>query len=145
MNATAAATFTLPELWLLRSVIRHEQQGIEMWKFPPANKELNDQIARAILFCIDNGQQEAALELSAGDTYAIDYCVNQDAKDTAGGAMGKEILLKAFRARVEITDGQLAEASEPAGPSVAEVAALLAAREEREEAWPWQRRQRPQR
>lgn len=145
MNTPVFVAFSRDELWLLRSVIRHEQQGIETWKFPPASRDLNARIAEALLFCEDQREPQAMLELSLGDTFAIDYCVPQEAKDVNSVPLGKNILLKAFRARAEIEAGPLAMADEPEdAPSVAEVAALLAAREERE-VWPWQRRQRPQR
>src|SRR4051794_4919184 len=41
---TASEVFTVEELWLLQSVIRHEVPQLDQWDFPPASLDLNDQI-----------------------------------------------------------------------------------------------------
>jgi hypothetical protein len=117
---TASALFTVEELWLLQSVIRHEIPQLEQWDFPPASLALNDQVAEALLLCDERGEAEAALVLSRGDCLVIDYCVPQGAKSVAGVAIGKHVLLKSFRARQEIEDHFL-PAEEPPQPSYGEV------------------------
>lgn len=125
-NMEAVAIFTLDQLWLLRSVVRHEMAQQETWKIPPADRSLNGQIASAILFCVDNAQGEAAVRLTLGDTYVLDYCVQQDAKDPKSGVnIGKPILLEVFRARKAIEEGENAYAEEPPAPSKAEIAERL--------------------
>ena len=104
MPATSSQVFTLDELWLLQSVVRHELAQQDTWKFPPASVSLNDAIAEAILFCDDNKQGEAALILSRGDCLTIDYLVPQGAKSAAGQPIGRNILLKSYRARRYIED-----------------------------------------
>jgi hypothetical protein len=44
---TASAIFTIDELWLLQSVIRHEALQMDAWRFPPASLALNTQIAES--------------------------------------------------------------------------------------------------
>lgn len=118
---TASQVFTSEELWLLQSVVRHELPQLDQWKFPPASLDLNDQIARALVFCDENDCSEAALILSRGDCLVIDYCVPQGAKSAAGVPIGKHVLMKSFLARRSIVDGELPIAEEPAQPTTGEV------------------------
>ncbi len=118
---TASQVFSLEELWLMQSVIRHEMPQIDQWKFAPANLDLNDQIAQALVFCDENGVNEAALVLSRGDCLAIDYCVPQGAKSAAGVPIGKHILMKSFRARRAIEDQDFRLTDEPQQMSSGEV------------------------
>lgn len=99
---TVPVLVSVAELWLLQRCIRHELQGQEMWKFPPAGVELNDQIAAALLFCTEHEIGEAALRLSWGDLLAIDFAVPADAKDVNGRPIGRELLLKSFAARAAL-------------------------------------------
>ena len=117
MNS-AAFQFERAELWLLQGVIRHEMQGQEIWKFPPASLDLNDQIARALLFCDETGEGSAFLELTRGDTLCIDFCVPNTAKDANGRPIGQAVLMKSFRARAKIAEWFAAEADEPPTVSV---------------------------
>ena len=117
MNS-AAVQFERAELWLLQSVIRHEMQGQEMWKFPPASLDLNDQIAKALLFCDEPGEPSAFLELTRGDTLCIDFCVPNTAKDANGKPIGQNVLMKSFRARAKIAEWFAAEADEPDAVSI---------------------------
>lgn len=109
-------TFTLEELWLLQAKVRHEMAHQGEWKSAPANLELNERVAMAILFCEDNGQPDACLELSLDDCLAIDYVVPQEAKDVNGVPLGKPILRKSFRARAKLLGHEysaVASAEEP--------------------------------
>lgn len=119
MNS-ASVEFTWDELWLLQSVIRHEMQGQEMWKFPPASLDLNDQVARALIFCDESAVTSAFLELTRGDTLAIDYFVPNTAKDANGKLIGKTVLLKSFQARAKLADWFAAEAEEPSAHLIQE-------------------------
>lgn len=110
---TAAVVFTLDELWLLQGVIRHEQHQQDTWHFPPASLALNDQIAEALVRCEECRLLEAAVRLTRGDCLVIDYCVPQGVKTPGGQPLGKNILMKSFRARIEIEQGQLPAAPEP--------------------------------
>lgn len=100
------AVFTLAELWVLRGCIRHGLASMhEQWpKFAPASQALNDQIVYAIVACEDYKVPEMALALSYADCLAIDYCVQEQAKDSAGNLAGRAILLKAARARKALAD-----------------------------------------
>jgi hypothetical protein len=122
---TATVVFSLEELWILQSVVRHEVPQRDQWQYPPAGLELNDQIAQAILFCVENGQSDSAVILSRGDCLVIDYCVRADMKSPSGLPIGKNILLKSFAARREIAEGPTPIAAEPEQPSLAEVAERL--------------------
>ena len=102
---TASAIFTIDELWLLQSVIRHEAVQMDSWHFPPVSLALNDQIAEVLLRCEELGLIEAALVLTRGDCLAIDHQVPQGAKSPAGIAVGKSVLLKSFRVRRELDEG----------------------------------------
>lgn len=104
MKRSVFVLFSLDELWLLQSVIRHEIAQREQWKFPPADRDLNDKVAEAIIFCEDHSEKEASLEVTQGDLYAIDYCVQASAKNAAGQLVGKPLLLKSFRARRQMED-----------------------------------------
>lgn len=109
MNEAVPVVFDLSELWLLRMYVRHEMANIEQWRaFPPVSLELNDDIAAAILFCVENDETEAALLLSRGDCLVLDYLIPQDAKSPDGKLIGKPLLLKTFAARREIAGGPMA-------------------------------------
>lgn len=110
---TTSVIFTCEELWLLQSTIRHEVPQMEQWGNPPASPSLNDQVADALLRCTEFNLAEAALLLTRGDCLAIDYCVPQGAKSSSGAPIGKNILLKSFKARRELDDGPDLEAEEP--------------------------------
>lgn len=126
MADTAPVVFTLDELWLLRSVVRHEMQSQETWKFPPASVDLNDQIAEAILFCHEHQVEEAALMLTRGDTLIIDFVVPQDAKSARGVPLGTPILLKTFAARRALVEDQfLSDEHEPERPTEEQIHAAL--------------------
>ena len=128
MSDTAAATFSVAQLWLLQSRIRHEMQGQETWKYPPASVELNDQIAEALLACHRHNLSEAALVLSWGDCLLIDFVTPGDAKDANGKPIGREILLASYEARDAIRRGAPA-ATDYAEPCTgAEARAWLSAR-----------------
>jgi hypothetical protein len=118
MPERTPVTFTLEELWLLQSKVRHEMSGQDQWKIPPTSQELNDQIATGILFCEENGQPEACLSLSLDDCFAIDYAVPQEAKSSGGSPLGKPVLRKAFAARVALRVGWQAISEEPVDSQV---------------------------
>ena len=120
-------TFTLDQLWALNDLIRHESSDGRAWAAPPVSLALNEKVADAILVCEESkpfpeSQQsptnlptitEYTIELSHGDCLCIDYNVRQGMKSANGLPIGKQILLKAFAARREITDGFVAVAVEP--------------------------------
>jgi hypothetical protein len=94
-------TFTVGELWLLHDFIRHEMPDANTWRYPPASRDLNEQIVFALEACESCNLDDYSLLLSKGDILAIDYFVRRDHK-TPEGASGKGILLKTFRARKEL-------------------------------------------
>ena len=132
---TACAVFSLEELWLLQSVIRHEVAQQESWRYPPASLGLNGQVAEALLRCDDHALPEAALLLTIEDCLAIDSTVPQGAKSAAGVPVGRNVLMKSFRARQELQDGPPMVASFEEGPTQAEV-------DERIEQWKNRRRRK---
>lgn len=97
----AAVSFTVAELWLLNSFIRHEMQDQDKWLYPPVSKDLNQEIALAITACRDCNLKEFALSLSRGDLLVIDYNIRQDMK-TPEGASGDLILVKVFEAMRDV-------------------------------------------
>jgi hypothetical protein len=97
----------------LQSVVRHEAQQHEQWRHAPASHDLNDEIAESILRCEEHSLGEAALILTWSDCLVIDYCVPQAAKSPSGAPIGKNVLLKSYRARQAIADGESAMADEP--------------------------------
>lgn len=129
---TVSVLFTLDELWIMREVVRHEHENQERWLFPPAGLELNDQIADAILFCIEDNEPEAPLLLSRGDCLIIDCCVNLTMKDKDGLPLGKNILIKSFAARRALRDGALETGTEVPSPwpPVSEIKTALQERKE---------------
>lgn len=122
---TASAIFTLEELWLLQSVIRHEMAQMESWKAPPVSLALNDQVAEALLFCHENNVGEAAILLTRADCLAIDFCVPQNAKSPVGVPTGRQVLLKSYHARADLDRPWRAAEEEPAAPTPAEIATRL--------------------
>ena len=116
MPDTTPEVFDLGALWLLQSCIRADVPNLETWRWAPCSIELNDQIADAILLCEDKGQTEAVIELTRHDCIAIDSLVRADMKDASGRLVGKELLLKSYRARQRLAYGGAAETIEPAQP-----------------------------
>jgi hypothetical protein len=104
MTVVEAVTvvFTLEELWLLNDFVRHDEERYDENskppKYPTVSTELNEDIALALVACVESNLKEYALALSYRDMLLIDYHVRRDAKNQ-GGAKGYEILLKTFRAR----------------------------------------------
>lgn len=107
----AAVVFTVAELWLLNSFVRHEMQDQERWLYPPASRDLNQEIALAIAACGDCGLKEFALSLSRGDLLVLDYNIRQDMK-TPEGASGHAILTKVFEAMRDVAYGSPAAGKE---------------------------------
>ena len=110
---TVPVLFTLEELWLLQSVVRHEIPQQESWSNPPASLALNDQLAEAILMCVEDEISEVALVLSRSDCLVLDATVPQNAKNAAGSPIGKSILVKSFMARRALAGGPVASADDP--------------------------------
>jgi len=113
----ASVIFSTDELWLLQSVIRHEMAQPEQWKAPPFSASLNEQVGEALVLCHDHDQGEAAVLLTMADCLAIDYCVPQSAKSPSGNPIGKQVLLKSFRARAEVAHHWASSQAEPEDPS----------------------------
>lgn len=95
-------TLTRDELWLLHDFVRHELPDSRQWRFPPASEELNEEIVLALDACEAHGLEEYTLLMSKGDMLVIDFFVRRDHR-TPEGASGKQILLKIFRARSELS------------------------------------------
>ena len=97
MGYPRAVSFSQAELWVLQAAVRHESG--EQWagEYPAHNRGLNDQIAAALA----SGDNDAILLLNLADLYAIDATVSQFAKDGSGKVIGRDILLKSFRARCD--------------------------------------------
>jgi hypothetical protein len=89
----------------MQACVRHEVAQAEQWKFPPASLGLNDAIAAAIIFCEEQGYQEAAVLIGRHDCLVLDYNVPSTAKDANGKPIGRAVLLKSFRARQRLEDG----------------------------------------
>lgn len=105
MEETISVVFSVEELWLIQAYVRHEVAQAEQWRFPPASLTLNDAVASAILFCEEQGFQEAAVLLGRHECLVLDYSVPATAKDANGKPIGKAVLLKSFRARQQLEDG----------------------------------------
>jgi hypothetical protein len=95
-------TFTRDELWLLHDFVRHELPDARQWRFPPASEELNEEIALALDACETHELSEYTLLLSKGDMLVMDFFIRRDHR-TPEGASGKQMLLKIFRARAELS------------------------------------------
>ena len=117
--------FSLSELWLLQSVVRHEIAQQSSWQKPPANLALNEAIADAIYSCVEYGYAEVALQLTAHHLLIIDALVPQAAKDADGKPIGKPILLKSFAARRALAGGGAPDAPEPEQPSFADIHRIM--------------------
>lgn len=122
---TVSVMFSLDELWLAQAAVRHECERMGEWKFPPASLDLNDQIAGAILACVERNEPEGPLLLSRGDTLLLDYCVPAGAKDAKGQLLGKTVLLKTFAARRDLRDGPQPVGVEPAQQTANAIKAAL--------------------
>jgi len=94
--------FSRDELWLLHEHVRHEMgPASEHWQFPPASKELNDQVA----FALAVDQESAMLDLDEHSCLVIDYWVRRGMTNRFGVQLGESILLKAFKARQSLAMG----------------------------------------
>lgn len=113
--------FTLDELWLLQGVVRHESQDQSRWQHPATSLEFNRLIAEAIVNCADDGFSDVALPMTAHFLMLVDYVVPQAAKDTSGLPIGKNILMKSFRAWKAMHDETpTADADTECGPEMRE-------------------------
>jgi hypothetical protein len=97
-------TFSRDELWLLHDFVRHELPDSRQWRYPPSSEELNEEIVLALDACETHDLSEYTLLLSKGDMLVIDFFVRRDHR-TPEGASGKNLLLKLFRARSELSSG----------------------------------------
>lgn len=133
--ASVYVELTIDELWLIRSVVRHELAQLDTWKLPPADRDLNHEIA--LLIAAGGGH----LALTEQWAVVLDYCVPQDAKDVDGKPVGKHLLLKVCKARADLAMKQtfrLGSAAEPVAPSKDQIATSL------QEDTSWQRKRRRQ-
>lgn len=112
-----ATVFSLSELWVMQSFVRHESGSQWQGQYPNTSIELNDAICAAILLCIENEQDEAAILLRKSDCYLIDSVIPANAKDTEGRLVGRPILLKTYSARADLADRFEATAEEPPLPT----------------------------
>ena len=80
----------------------HELPESRHWRFPPASEELNEEVALALDACETHGLEEYTLLLSEGDMLVIDFFIRRDQR-TPEGASGKQLLLKIFHARGELS------------------------------------------
>ncbi len=113
MPDSISVLFTKDELWVLQGFVRHETGQPWQGAWPNFSKDLNDQIANALLFCEDESQLDAAIVLSKGDCYAIDSLVPNSLKSAAGTLVGRAILLKTFRVRSQLEGSFTSTADEP--------------------------------
>ncbi len=103
--------FTRAEFWLLHAWIRHDQESGDdgpyssRARYPIVSTELNEEIALALVACEDDDLDEYRLELGYGDLLLIDHFIRADFKSPEG-AKGKDILMKTFRARMELALGE---------------------------------------
>ncbi len=108
---TVTVPFTRAEFWLLASFVRHNQESGDdgpfssRARYPIVSTELNEEIALALVACEDDGLNEYNLELSYSDLLLIDHHIRADFKNPEG-AKGKDILMKTFRARVQLALGE---------------------------------------
>lgn len=100
-------TLTRQELWLIHAVLRHEIPQIGAWELPPAGKELAWKIIEGLLFCEENSQKEALLDLTARDCWALDFVVPQDAKDFQGNNLGQDLLIKIWQILRNLEEGEI--------------------------------------
>lgn len=101
-------TFTLGELWLLHDFIRHDPESQEPPpKYPYVSTKLNEDIALAIVACIDSELDEFTIILDRAEILAIDAWIRRDTKTE--DARGDVILLKVFRARYKLSSGFLGD------------------------------------
>ena len=128
-----SVVFSLSELWVMQTFVRHESGSQWMGSWPNTSVDLNDAIAEAILFCTEYGQSEAPILLKKGDCYLLDSVVPAGAKDTEGRLVGRPILLKTYAARAGLRDRFEATAEEPEQPSPEEWSKLKEWKE------PWMR------
>lgn len=125
LNPVTPVVFDADELWVLQAVLRHEVQQRDTWTYPPANLELNDSVADALLVCQEYDLKEITLLLDRAALLAIDYCVPQTAKSADGKLLGKNILIKSFRARRVLQEGEGPIATDPSRESRADIRSLL--------------------
>ena len=94
--------FTREELWLLHEHVRHEVgPGADHWQFPPASKDLNDQVA----FALAVEQDSAMLDLDERACLAIDYWIRRGMTNRFGVQLGESVLVKVFKARQSLAMG----------------------------------------
>lgn len=91
------------ELWLMQKVVRHEMADQGKWEIPPVSKELNEAVAEALVFSTDQKQNEVHLSLTEADTFVLDFVIPADAKNAQGVVVGRLLLLKIYRARLELS------------------------------------------
>jgi len=133
-TTASPVTFSVSELWVLSDLIRHEMREQDTWKFPPASRELNEQISLALVDCVDLKLSEYTLLLSIGDLLVIDYWVRHDLKSPEG-ARGDAILLKTFRARQALSySGYRIEVEDSVDVSYQDAMKLHAQQENKEDA-----------
>lgn len=96
-------TFTVEELWMLQELVEHQPYAFPKEKYPSVDTELGDELARAITACEKRKLQEYTLFLNRAQLLLLSSEVKPASK-TAEGAMGKEILKKVLKARVEMLE-----------------------------------------
>ena len=110
MDNTAPVVFSLDEIWLIRNSCRHEMAQQDRWKFPPTDLDLNDQVAFALDACVASGLSEYTLLLTRHQCLVLDHNIPAEAKDSNGRLLGQPLLLKSFKARRLLTEGEFMEA-----------------------------------
>ena len=118
MEDTAPVVFSEAELWVIRNTCRHEVVQRDNWKHPPADFDLNTSVAFALAICQEHGLGEYTLPLTRHQCLVLDYNVPADVKDAQGNMLGKNILIKSFKARIALAHGSELVSDEPDDPEV---------------------------
>lgn len=108
---TIPIQFDILQLWLLSSAIPDDafsNPGEEL-----GGSGLLDQVQDGLVFCADTNEEKATLLLTDNQCRLIAAVVTMNAYASDGRPIGRELLLKVFRARHAIRHGTIAVATDP--------------------------------
>lgn len=113
MPDTAPAVLSVQELWFLQMALP-APINCEDWT---AALDLHHQVNDGLIFCHDNREVEATLLLTDDSCDIVNSFIRPTMYDAAGQPVGKNILLKTFRASRAIRTGEFPAAS-ASGPNL---------------------------
>ena len=109
---TVPMPFEVQELWFIHQALPHEETSYIPDHVAPVLTNLHQQVGDGLAFCYETEEDEATLLLDDASCGLIQSMITPMMFDSLGTPVGRNILLKSFRASHAIRNGEFPLAKE---------------------------------